>query len=317
MKLSKEYPATHSMSTAWYCVDEEGNVGIFDIDDNGPVPVGGYEQNCVNEVFWDYFSSEEDGDFRFLNLSQEQILSMLEPYDDKGEWKKDQFGWANIAWMDVIIKIDMSKIDIFKQAVSLIKKNELPPICISKELGLFYVDLYFYENKKVVDILENNHVVLAKYEAPYYETLFDDDDDEEKERIEKNIQKFPMFIYHQDYAVSRYPAIRVRNPRHPLKIEQLPKKIQERIKKVPVRFKDCDRIQLAELIPVDSIWSFEYVYNKRIWWQLASSDGGKMFYNEATHSIIQGDEMDKLIADGKAEERDYHKHYELEDEEDG
>ena len=48
MKQFKEYPATHSMSTAWYCVDEDGNVGIFDIDDNGPVPVGGYEQNCDN-----------------------------------------------------------------------------------------------------------------------------------------------------------------------------------------------------------------------------------------------------------------------------
>lgn len=33
MKLFKEYPATHSMSTAWYCVDEDGNVWIFDIED--------------------------------------------------------------------------------------------------------------------------------------------------------------------------------------------------------------------------------------------------------------------------------------------
>ena len=38
MKIDKEYPATHSMSTAWYCVDEEGNVGIVDIHDNGPIP---------------------------------------------------------------------------------------------------------------------------------------------------------------------------------------------------------------------------------------------------------------------------------------
>ena len=38
MKTNKEYPATHSMSTAWYIVDEEGNVGIFDIDQNGPQP---------------------------------------------------------------------------------------------------------------------------------------------------------------------------------------------------------------------------------------------------------------------------------------
>ena len=38
MKLNKEYPATHSMSTAWYVADEEGNVGIMDFNENGPVP---------------------------------------------------------------------------------------------------------------------------------------------------------------------------------------------------------------------------------------------------------------------------------------
>lgn len=317
MKQFEEYPATHSMSTAWYCVDEDGNVGIFDIDDNGPVPAGDYKQNCVNEVFWDDFSAESEGSFRTLNLSEEQVIQMLEPCEFQDVWTQDEFGLANYSWMNVIIKIDMSKIDVFKRAVSLIKKRNASPICLSKELGLFYVDLYFYDNKKAVDLLEKNQVVLAKYNAPDYETPFEEDDDDEKERIEKNIKKFPLFIYHQDYAVSRYPAIRVRNPKHPIRIEQLPKKIQEEIKKVPISFKDCERIQLAELMPVDSIWSIRYVYNKRIWWQLASSDGGKLFYNEATNSIIHGDEMDKLVADGKAEEWDYHKNYELEEEEDG
>ena len=148
MKQFKEYPATHSMSTAWYCVDKEGNVGVFDIDDNGPVPAGDYKENCVNEVFWDDVSSEGDGGFRTLNLSEEQILPMLEPCGFKDVWTQDEFGLANYSWMDVIIKIDMSKIDVFKQAVSLINKRNTSPICLSKELGLFYVDIYFYDNKK-------------------------------------------------------------------------------------------------------------------------------------------------------------------------
>ena len=312
MRKIREYPATHSMSTAWYCVDEDGNVGIFDIDDNGPVPVGGYNQNCVNEVFWDDFSAEGDGSFRTLNLSDEQVLSMLELDDDKGEWKKDQFGWGNVAWMDVIIKIDMSKFDVFVQASKLIKDPYFFPRCISKDLGLYYVD--FFSEKKAVELLEKNNVVLAKYQAPYYETPFEDDEDDEKERIKRNIRKFPLFIYHQDYAVFRYPAIRMTNPKHPLRIEQLPKRIQDSIKRVPIKFKDREQIQLAELMPVDSIWSIRYVYNNRIWWQLASSDGGILFYNEATNSIIQGKEMDKLIADGLAEEWDYHKHHEIKEE---
>lgn len=38
MTIEKEYPATHSMATAWYFADEEGNVAIMDYNDNGPVP---------------------------------------------------------------------------------------------------------------------------------------------------------------------------------------------------------------------------------------------------------------------------------------
>ena len=38
MKTTKEYPATHSMSTSWYVVDKDGNLGIFDYNENGPVP---------------------------------------------------------------------------------------------------------------------------------------------------------------------------------------------------------------------------------------------------------------------------------------
>lgn len=40
MKTDKEYPATHSMSTAWYMVDDEGNIGIMEYNENGPVPFG-------------------------------------------------------------------------------------------------------------------------------------------------------------------------------------------------------------------------------------------------------------------------------------
>ena len=38
MLLDKEYPATHSMSTAWYMVDDDDNVAIIEYNENGPVP---------------------------------------------------------------------------------------------------------------------------------------------------------------------------------------------------------------------------------------------------------------------------------------
>ena len=54
MKTNKEYPATHSMSTAWYCVDEDGNVGIFDIDDN----ISGFLKAIFPETEFDQDTEE-------------------------------------------------------------------------------------------------------------------------------------------------------------------------------------------------------------------------------------------------------------------
>ena len=39
MKTDKEYPATHSMWTAWFAIDIDGNVAIMECDDNGPAPI--------------------------------------------------------------------------------------------------------------------------------------------------------------------------------------------------------------------------------------------------------------------------------------
>ena len=50
MKTDKEYPATHSMCTAGYFVDEEDNVAIFSFDDNGPIPDTVDQDIWVNEL---------------------------------------------------------------------------------------------------------------------------------------------------------------------------------------------------------------------------------------------------------------------------
>ena len=59
MKIDKEYPATHSMSTAWYCVDEDGNVGIVDFNENGPVPWGTPEQS-IEYLSYGYCEDEDE-----------------------------------------------------------------------------------------------------------------------------------------------------------------------------------------------------------------------------------------------------------------
>ena len=311
MKTGKEYPATHSMATSWYCVDEDGNVGIFDIDDNGPVPVDGYRQNCVEEVFWEDFSSDGK-QFRKLNLRPEQITQLLEPMDIEDIWESSYDGkkMINVSWMDVILQIDMDKFDIFKKALLMDPQPFHPLVCISEEMGLFYTDLYY--NKLGVELLEQNDVVKARYKAPTFDYI-DEDDVEEQKRIQKENQKLSLYIYKQNYCVFRDPAIRVVNPASPIKIEQLPEDIRKTIRKLPVKFKEKERIQLAELIPVYGIWSIRYVYDNKIWWELASSDKDTIYYNESSNSIIPKSDMVKYIQDGLAEEYDYNndRHYQL------
>jgi hypothetical protein len=65
MLIDKEYPATHSMSTSWYIVDEDGNVGIMDFNANGPVPWG-TEETVSEDLVWGLESDKVD-------LTEEQI----------------------------------------------------------------------------------------------------------------------------------------------------------------------------------------------------------------------------------------------------
>ena len=308
MKTDKEYPATHSMSTAWYCVDEDGNVGIFDIDDNGPVPVGGYEENTVDDIFWEDFS-HEGKPYKILHLKPEQIPQMLESSDIKDVWMEDEIGESrsNVSWMNVIIQIDMNKLEVLLEAFSMDDGPCHSLICLSEKMGLFFVD--FFSNKKGLELLKKNSVIKAKYRTLEYDYT-DEDDSEELMRIHKENQRFPVYIYRQNYWPFHDPAIRVTNPESPLRIEQLPEDVRKKIKKIPVKFKEWEKIQLAEFLPVD-ILSIEYVYNGQIWCELASSDDSQIYYNVKTKAIINKETMDKLIAEGKAEEFDWDKHRSL------
>ena len=275
MKTDKEYPATHSMATAWYCVDE---------------------------VLWDDFSYDDETGFRMLKLTDEQVKPLLtKPIGTMGSWEKTSDGWFNVDWWDVIIKIDMSKVEILKHHVA--KKWERPPICISKKQGLFYVN--FHSDKEIVDALEKNDVIIAKYYPPIYSY-----EDDINENFAGN-DRFPFYIYHQDYSVASEPAIKIINPEFPLKAEQLPDEIREKAKVLPLKFKDTERIQLAEYMPVSDIWSSRYVYKDRIWWKLGASNGGSIFYNENTNAIIGEKEMNEYIENGEAEEWDYDKHHDF------
>lgn len=124
MKTDKEYPATHSMSTSWYIVDDEGNVGIFDFSDNGPVPYNVKYDNCIYNLsagMWvDGYDSAK------IELTDDQLLELLSDPINPNEL---------YYWDDKFVQIDTSREKEFQK---LMKHKDIRLVsCVSKALGLY------------------------------------------------------------------------------------------------------------------------------------------------------------------------------------
>jgi len=62
VKLAKkEYPATHSMETSWFAIDEDGAVAVLHFEENGPVPTCARQDSDIDcEAGEYYFAMDED-----------------------------------------------------------------------------------------------------------------------------------------------------------------------------------------------------------------------------------------------------------------
>ena len=136
MKTNKEYPATHSMSTAWYVADEDGNVAIIDYDDNGPVPWE-TEQTSIDQLVYGHCEDYETNDFLAIDLTDDQIDDLMEnPHQPEDEE----------LWFDCIFEIDFEQEQDF---LELAKDPEFEiDLCISKKRRLYAVEIYDCTEKR-------------------------------------------------------------------------------------------------------------------------------------------------------------------------
>ena len=88
---------------------------------------------------------------------------------------------------------------------------------------------------------------------------------------------------------------RMSNPSRPMKIDQLPKEIRENITHLPVKFMDAECIQLAEYLPVYISCAREKYVGDERWFELPSSNGGKIYYGEESEKVITEEEMELLL----------------------
>jgi hypothetical protein len=245
MKIDKEYPATHSMMTAWYIVDEDGNVGIMDFNDDGPIP---YEigEHSIEELVIGVDASANEEDLR-IELTDDQIYEILgKPCNTGDDWSTN-----------CIIQIYPEQIDEFLSIANTDKS--FIENCISKRLGIYKINgvEYITTNRtnsnetevELVDVIPKpvlNVIIergIIKHVYKYFSFFISDDIDDSM-----SFDSLPYYIYAQPYDTQDLQVLRIL-PKHPVKINQLPTALQNKVIRIPVKFKDTKYLQIARWVP--------------------------------------------------------------------
>ncbi len=240
MKIDKEYPATHSMNTAWYFVDEDDNVAIFSFEECGPKPDTVDEDQWINELCFEMPVVKKDG-IKHLNLTDEQVEHLV-----SNLWQATIP--SDYYWGDDLFKIDTDKTDLFLSYLQECQDKygsreewdyTFIPLCLSKKMGIYVVDFNAFrygkglQNEYVKYLWENK--IITKYSKV---PDFDFDDSEELKG------HCPYILYRGDCDPA-IPHKRTSVPISPVKITQLPIDIQGKAVKLKLRFMDCPQIQIA------------------------------------------------------------------------
>lgn len=114
MLLNKEYPATHSMSTSWYGIDSDGNVAIFEFDENGPVPQLTEQEGIEGILGWKFVEELSSG-MKSLTLTEAQANEVIVHLNDFVSVEQ-------IKYTSSIVKIKSGRIEEFEQKVSEIRE---------------------------------------------------------------------------------------------------------------------------------------------------------------------------------------------------
>lgn len=256
MKIYKEYPATHSMSTSWYIVDDEGNVGILDYNENGPVPWG-VEETCGDAMKYGHWEDCEEHNLLKFNLTKDQILDL---HHDPHKPSEEE------SWYECVVRIDKSKTERF---LELCKNKDIDNssfLCVSEELGLYEIDAFdcahdnCYKEDAIHGTLKtmlDENIILEVYSV---QTLDMSDKYKDGEVVhDKEFDNAPYFVYHQPYWPDNLPQ-KMHEPKHPVTIDQIPQSFRHRLHKIPGHFKDMETFQIAQYYPCHTYSNEDPIY---------------------------------------------------------
>ena len=246
MITTKEYPATHSMSTSWFGIDKEGNVAILDFDDNGPVPTGVPETSPEGIIFEQMVDSTKD--IPSLNFNDDQATEILK---ELVKYNGDEDIYCGI--YSTIIQVDIERLEEFEALI--IRGNEeagsnldWKTIVLNKKLGLYLVNTDAWKEIRIEQLLRSGFI---KNKLPYELSIwFNDKWDNEKNQCLYEVIFFnlPFFAFKEPYWPD-FPMKRVYIPRHPFKADKLPKEALQKAFKFDFSFHEVENLQIACYFP--------------------------------------------------------------------
>ena len=254
MKTDKEYPATHSMDTAWFVSDIDGNVAIFQFEEDGPGPIPFSDMHTEDLI--PMIGIKKSG-VAVMPFSKEQIEELkrnLKPVHSINDISRH----CNIL-------INPAKIDTF------IKAGAEFDLCYSEEEGFYH--LYYIENKQsesIKKLIEDGDVYGAQ--ECDIEIYFSD---ERLDKSEHRLAHFPFYVYEQGRFLNVAPE-RVVSPKYPFKVDQMPEEAKEYMFTLPIRFAEKEHLEPSEFID-SQCWLFRN-HTKEVngvkYMQVALTDGG-------------------------------------------
>ena len=241
------------MDTAWFAVDLDGNVAIFQFEEDGPGPIP-FTDVHTNEIISEIGAWTPN--YSIMPFTKEQIEVLkagLKPVSSVEDVK-----------LNCNILINPSKIGY------LIGLGAQFDLCYSEEQGFYHLEYWKDRNNCNIEELIEQGDIIAAQECDI-EIYFLDS---RKDQSEHRLANFPFYVYEQCY-IDAAPE-RVVVPKFPFKVEQMLGRAKQYLFKLPVRFAEKEHLEPAEFID-SQCWLFNN-HTKEIngikYMQVALTDGG-------------------------------------------
>ena len=274
IKNGKEYPATHSMDTSWFAIDEAGSVAVINFDENGPVP-----ENVPSDV------SIEEATFgnilRFFNgegstsLNEKQITDIISKTNLEFDIKE--------LWGYVFIRTSRVDSSHVKQEFEELDDGFFDFCVVSEADNLFLLNIHRCTQEDFLRLVDEG-IIVGVLPCDIEEDVFTI-----SEAAAKNL---PMFFYQ---GGSNGKMERKNMPEHPIKESQLTAQQREEALRLPVCFDKEESFQIADYVSFEShAWTFETIDGEK-YESLWSKDEKPVFYPSNHAAPLSLDDLIRLI----------------------